>query len=102
MTVPTRGLVGAELSIAKAAQRLMGLRENTVNPPKGALVLRLADAQDTLRAGLALGAEVTATLTGRVVDAYEVGGLHHYVIQTPDGKRIVLAPLEDGSTITRT
>lgn len=32
MTTLTHGLTGTELSIAKAAQRLMGLRENTVNP----------------------------------------------------------------------
>lgn len=65
-------------------------------------MLRLADSQDELLAQLHRDAPVSVTLTGRIVDAYQVGGVHHYVIQTPDGKRIVLAPLEDGSTITRT
>jgi hypothetical protein len=65
-------------------------------------MLRLADTQDTLLATLSRDAQVSVTLTGRIVDAYQVAGVHHYVIRTPDGKRIVLAPLEDKSTITRT
>lgn len=65
-------------------------------------MLRLANSQDELLVQLHRDAEVSVTLTGRIVDAYQAGGVHHYVIRTPDGKRVVLAPLEDGSTITRT
>ncbi len=64
-------------------------------------MLRLVDDQDTTLAGLARDADVTVTIRGRVVDAYEMGGLHHYVIQDAAGRRHVIAPVEDASTIVR-
>lgn len=47
MTIPTRGLTSTELSIAKAARRLMRRRENTVNPHQRMVdaLAALADAK---------------------------------------------------------